>query len=76
LIIGVNDLHDLYSSRNIIRMIRLKRRMIIGGACGTCGRDRGCAFGVLVGRPEGKRPLVRPRNKWKDSIKMAVKKVG
>jgi len=57
-------------------MIRLKRRMIIGGACGTFGRDRGCAFGVLVGRPEGKRPLVRPRNKWKDSIKMAVKKVG
>jgi hypothetical protein len=74
LIIGVNDLHDLYSSRNIIRVIRLKKGIIIGEAWGTFGRDRGCAFGVLLGRPEGKRPLVRPRNKWKDSIKMSVKK--
>ena len=43
--------------------------------CGTYGRDRRCAYGVLVGRLEGKRPLVRPRRKWEDSLKMALKEM-
>ena len=38
--------------------------------------DRRGAYGVLVGRPEGKRPLGRPRRKWEDNIKMDLQKVG
>jgi hypothetical protein len=53
-----------------------KKKNGIGEACGTFGRDRGCLYGVLVEIPEGKRPLVSPRNKWEDSLKMALKKVG
>jgi hypothetical protein len=39
----------------------------VGWTCGTHGRD---AYRVLVGRPEGKRPLGRPRRRWEDNIKM------
>ena len=38
--------------------------------------DRGSAYRVLVGRPEGKRPLLRPRRRWEDNIKMDVQEVG
>ena len=38
--------------------------------------DRRGAYRVLVGRPEGKRPLVRPRRRWEDNIKMYVHEVG
>jgi hypothetical protein len=42
----------------------------VGGTCGTHGgRD-------LVGRPEGKRPLGRPRRKWEDNIKMELREIG
>jgi len=40
-----------------------------GGACSTCGESRG-VYRVLVGKPEGKRPLGRPRHRWEDIIKM------
>jgi hypothetical protein len=43
----------------------------IGGACSTYGEGRG-AYRVLVGRPAGRRPLGRPRRRWKDNIKMEV----
>ena len=39
------------------------------------GKRRG-AYRVLVGKPEGKRPLVRPRRRWEDNIKMALQEVG
>jgi hypothetical protein len=39
------------------------------------GEKRG-GYGVLVGKPEGKRPLGRPRRSWKDNIKMALQEVG
>ena len=47
----------------------------MGRACGAYGEDRG-VHRVLVGKPEGKRPLGRPRRRWKDDIKMDLQEVG
>ena len=47
----------------------------MGGACSTYGERRGVYWG-LVGKPEGKRPLGRPRRRWEDNIKMDVQEVG
>ena len=47
----------------------------VGGACGTMGEGRG-VHRVLVGKPEGKRPLGRPRRRWEDNIKMDLQEVG
>jgi hypothetical protein len=46
----------------------------MGGACSADGEWRG-VYRVLVGKPEGKRPLGRPRCRWEDNIKMDLKKV-
>ena len=45
----------------------------MGGACGAYG---GGVHRVLVGKPEGKRPLGRPRRRWEDNIKMDLQEVG
>jgi hypothetical protein len=45
----------------------------VGGTCGTHG---GGIYRVLVGRPEGKRPLGRPRRRWEDNIKMDLREIG
>jgi hypothetical protein len=47
----------------------------VGWTCGTHGEGRG-AYRVLVGRPEGKRPPGRPRNRWEDNIKMDLREIG
>jgi hypothetical protein len=47
----------------------------MGGACSTYGEGRG-VYRVLVGNPEGKRPLGRPRRRWEDNIKMYLQEVG
>ena len=47
----------------------------MGGACSTYGERRG-SYRVLVGKPEGKRPLGRPRRRWEDDIKMDLQEVG
>jgi hypothetical protein len=47
----------------------------MGGACGTDGEE-GCVYRVLVSKPEGKRPLGRPRRRWEDNIKMDLQEVG
>ena len=47
----------------------------MGGACCMYGERRG-VYRVLVGKPEGKRPLGRPRHRWEDNIKMGHQKVG
>jgi hypothetical protein len=47
----------------------------IGRACSTYGERRG-VYRVLVGKPEGKRPLGRPRCRWEDNIKMDLQEVG
>jgi hypothetical protein len=58
----------LYSSPNIIRMIK-SRRMGCAGHVARMGETRN-AYRILVGKPEGKRPLGRPRRRWADNIKM------
>jgi hypothetical protein len=47
----------------------------MGGACSTCGEKRG-AYRILMGRPEGRRPLGRPRRRCDDNIKMDLQEVG
>jgi hypothetical protein len=48
----------------------------MGWTCGTHGEGGRGAYRVLVGRPEGKRPLGRPRRKWQDNIKMDLREIG
>jgi hypothetical protein len=48
----------------------------MGRSCSTCGREKRGAYRVLVGKPEGKRPLVRPRCRREDNIKMDLQEVG
>ena len=62
------ELNDLYSSPNIVRGVK-SRRMRWAGHVARMGEDRGVHW-VLVGKPEGKRPLVRPRRRREDNIKM------
>ena len=47
----------------------------MGRACGAYGRGEG-EYRVLVGKPEGKRPLGRPRRRWVDNIRTDLKEVG
>jgi hypothetical protein len=68
------ELHDLYSSPNVIRVIK-SRRMRWAGYVARMGDRRG-AYRVLVGRPGGKRPLGRPRLRWEDNINMYLQEVG
>jgi hypothetical protein len=62
----------LYSSPNIIRMIK-SRRMRWAGHVARMGESRN-AYRILVGKPEGRRPLGRPRCRWVDNIKMDLKR--
>ena len=68
------DLNDLYSSPNIVRVIK-SRRMRWAGHVARIDEERG-AYRVLVGKPEGKRPLGRPRRRWVDNIRMDLQEVG
>ena len=65
---------DLYSLTNIVRVVK-SRRMRWAGHVARMGDGRG-VHRVLVGKPEGKRPLGRPRRRWKDNIKMDFQEVG
>jgi hypothetical protein len=47
----------------------------MGGACSAYGDKRG-VYRVLVGTPEGKKPLARPRRRWEDNIKMDLQETG
>ena len=68
------ELNDLYSSPNIVRVIK-SRRMRWAGHVACMGEERG-AYRVLVGKPEGKRPLGRSRRRWVDNIWMDLQEVG
>jgi hypothetical protein len=68
------ELHNLYSSPSIIRMIK-SRRMRWTGHVGRMGEKRH-ACRVLVGKPEGKRPMGRPRHRWVGNIKMDLREIG
>ena len=71
----VNEEHnDLYSSPNIVRLIK-SRRMRWAGHVAHMVEGRG-VHKVLVGKPEGKRPLGRTRRRWEDNIKMDLEEVG
>ena len=65
------ELNGLYSSPNIVRVIK-SRRMRLAGHVARMGE----AYRVLVGKPEGKRLLGRPRHRWVDNIRMDLQEVG
>jgi hypothetical protein len=68
------ELHDMYSSPSIIRIIKA-RRMRWAGHLARIGEKRN-ACRLLVGKPEGRRPLGRPRRRWLDNIRMDLVEVG
>jgi hypothetical protein len=68
------ELNDLYSLPNIVRVVK-SRRMRWAGHVARMGEDRD-VHRMLVGKPEGKRPLGRPRRRWEDIIKMDLQEVG
>jgi hypothetical protein len=68
------ELHIFYPSPNIIRMMK-SRRMRWEGHVARIGAKRN-AYRILVGAPEGKRPLVRQRGRWVDNIKIDLREIG
>jgi len=68
------ELNDLYTSPNIVRVIK-SIRMRWAGHVARIGEERR-VYKVLVGKPEGKRPLERPRRRWVDNIRMDLQEVG
>ena len=68
------ELNDLYSSPNIVRVIK-SRRMRWSGHVARMGEERG-VYRFLVGKPGGRRPLGRPRRRWVDNIRTDVQEVG
>jgi len=67
------ELNDLYSPPSIVRVIK-SRRMRWAGHVARMGEARG-VYRVLVGKPEGRRPLGRPRLRWVDNIRMDLQEV-
>jgi len=67
------ELNDLYSSPNIVRVIK-SRRMRLAGHVARMGEERG-VYRVWVGKPEGRRPLGRPRHRWVDNIRMDLQEM-
>jgi hypothetical protein len=68
------QLHILYFSPNIIRQIK-SRRMKWAGHVARMGEDRN-VYRVLMGKPEGKRPLERPWRRWEDGMRMDRREIG
>jgi len=68
------ELNNLYCSPNIVRVIKSRRMRWVRHV--ACIGDRRGIYRVLVGKPEGKRPLGRPRHRWEDNIKMDLQEVG
>jgi hypothetical protein len=68
------ELRDLYSSPNIIRIIKWRRMRWEGHVARM--EERRYAYRLLVGKPEGKRPLRRPRRMWVDNIRMELVVLG
>ena len=68
------ELNDLYSSPNIVRVIK-SRRMRWAGHVALMGEER-AVYRVLLGKPEGRRPLGRPRRRWAYNIRMNLQEVG
>jgi len=69
-----DELNDLHSSPNIVRVIK-SRRMRWAGHVARMGEER-WVYRILVGKPDGRRPLGRPRRRWVDNIRMDFQEVG
>jgi hypothetical protein len=69
-----DELHNLHSSSNIVRVIT-SRKMRWAELVTRMGEGR-CVYRVLVGRPEGNKPVRRPRRRWEDNIKMDLREIG
>jgi hypothetical protein len=68
------ELNNLYSLPSIVRVVK-SRKMRWAGHVARMGEERG-VHRELVGKPEGKKPLGRPRRRWEDNIKMDLQEVG
>jgi hypothetical protein len=68
------ELHNLYCSQSIIRMIKSRRMRWVGHV--TRMEKKRNAYRILVGKPERKRQLGRPRYRWEDNIKMDLREMG
>ena len=68
------ELNDLYTSPNIVQVIKSRRMRWTGYVAGM-GEEIG-VYRVLLGKPEGRRPLGRPRRSWVDNIRMDIQEVG
>jgi transposase InsO family protein len=68
------QLHNLYSSPDIIRHIKSRRMRWAGHVARMAGGEK--MYRVLVGKPEAKRPLERLRRRWEDEIKMDLSEIG
>jgi len=69
-----DEIHGLYSSPKIFRVIK-SRKMRWAGHVAHRSEGTG-VYRVLVGRPEGKRPLGRPMRRWRDDIKIGLREIG
>jgi hypothetical protein len=68
------ELHNLYSSPDIIRQVKSRRMRWVGHV--ACMGEERKVYKVLVGKPEGRRPLGRPRRRWEDGIRMDLRVIG
>jgi len=68
------ELNDLYSSSNIVRVIK-SRRMRWAGHVARMDEEKG-VYRVLLWKPEGREPLGRPRRRWLNNIRMDLQEVG
>jgi hypothetical protein len=68
------ELHNLYSSPDIIIQVKSRRMRWPGHV--TCMGEERMVYKVLVGKSEGKRPLLRPRRRWEFGIIMDLREIG
>jgi hypothetical protein len=68
------ELHNLYSSPNIIGQIKSRRMRWVGHV--ACMGEEREVYRVLVGKPEGKRPFERPRHRWEGGLRMYLRETG
>jgi hypothetical protein len=65
------EIHNLYASQIIIRMIKSRRMRWAGHVARL--REKRNLYRLLVGKPEAKRPIIRPRHRWVDNIKTGLR---
>jgi hypothetical protein len=68
------ELYNMYSSPNIIRVIKSRRMSWVGYVAQM--KEKRNAYRIFVGKPDGKSPLGRPRRRWVDNIKMNLREIG